>query len=60
MIGFDFKITNKNGDSIILNEGSQLGAHTDPLNVYALQKYPGFSKSIKNNEIARQGQVLVS
>lgn len=59
MTGFDFKITNKQGDFIILNEGSQLGAHVDPYNVYALQKYPTFTKGIKNNEITRTGQVGV-
>jgi len=59
MIGYDFKITNKNGESITINEGSQAGAYVDPLNFYALQKYPTFTKSIKNNEIARNGQVGV-
>lgn len=59
MIGFDFKVTNKQGESIIFNEGSQAGAHVDPLNVYALQKYPQFTKSIKNNELQRNGQVGV-
>ena len=57
MTGYDYKITNKNGDFLIINEGSQAGAHVDPLNVYALQKYPTFTKSFKNNEIARQGQI---
>lgn len=56
MTGYDYKITNKNGDFLIINEGSQAGAHVDPLNVYALQKYPTFTKSFKNNEIPRQGQ----
>ena len=59
MIGFDFKITNKAGEYFIFNEGSQAGAHVDPLGVFALQKYPQFTKSIKNNEIARTGQVGV-
>ena len=59
MTGYDFKFTNKAGDFIIINEGSQAGSHIDPYNVYALQKYPTFTKSFKNNEIARQGQVGV-
>lgn len=50
MISYQFTITNKNGDSITLNN------HSDPLNVYALQQYPKFTRNIKNTEIERVGQ----
>lgn len=50
MLSYQYTITNKKGDSIILND------HTDPYSVYALQDYPKFSKNIKNNEMERTGQ----
>jgi hypothetical protein len=57
MTGYEYKITNRAGEFIIINDGSQSGAHTDPKNVYALQKFPTFVKSIKNTQIDRTGQV---
>lgn len=50
MISYQYLITNRNGDSITIND------HTDPENVYALQAYPKFTKNIKNTEIERVGQ----
>lgn len=51
MISFKFKITNKQGKILTLNDHV-----TDPNNVFALQKYPTFQKEVKNNEVARTGQ----
>lgn len=51
MISYKYKITNKQGKILFLNDHI-----TDPSNVYALQKYPAFSKAIKNNELDRVGQ----
>jgi len=50
MIGYLYTITNKNGDSIVIND------HSDPKNVIALQEYPRNEVDIKNNEISSDGQ----
>lgn len=50
MISYEFQITNKNGDTITLND------HTNPNSVFALQDYPRFTRNIKNNEMERVGQ----
>lgn len=50
MISYQYTITNKNGESITLND------HSDPLNVFALQQYPKFTRNIKNTELERVGQ----
>lgn len=51
MISYKYKITNKQGKIVYLNDHT-----TDPSNLYALQKYPSFSKVVKNNEQDRVGQ----
>ena len=50
MIGTQYTLTNKAGDTFTIND------HSDPNRVFALQEYPINDVSIKNNEINLQGQ----
>lgn len=50
MIGYQYIITNKRGESITLNDFS------DPSKVIALQAYPDFDVDIKGSEVSREGQ----
>ena len=50
MIGTQFTITNRGGESFILNN------HSNPDRIVALQAYPTFDVDIKNNEVSREGQ----
>jgi len=50
MIGWQFTITDKKGNSFTIND------HTDPNNFVALQAYPQFDVAIKNSEIDKEGQ----
>lgn len=51
MIGIQFTITNKDGDSIKINDHV-----TNPNQVIALQQYPTMEVNIKNQEIDKEGQ----
>lgn len=51
MIGYEYTITNQNGDSFKLNDHT-----TDPENFIALQDYPLFDVDVKNAEMDREGQ----
>lgn len=50
MIGVQYRLENKDGDFIVLND------HSDPENLIALQDYPSFDLEIKNQEIQKEGQ----
>jgi hypothetical protein len=51
MIGYQFQITSRAGQSITLNDHT-----TDPNNLIALQDYPVFDVDIKNSEMDKEGQ----
>lgn len=51
MIGYQYTITNKLGDSFKINDHV-----TDPLNFIALQEYPDVAVDVKNNEVELDGQ----
>ncbi len=52
MISYKYNFKNKSGAELILNDHNPL----TPDHVYALQSYPSISKSVKNNELDRNGQ----
>lgn len=52
MIGYEFTITNRNGDSFSINDFSSI----PPANGIALQDYPVFDVDVKNSELDREGQ----
>lgn len=51
MIGYEYTITNRSGDSFKINDFS-----TDPDNFIGLQQYPDMEIDVKNNEVALEGQ----
>lgn len=51
MIGIKFKLTNKDGDTITINDHT-----TNPAQIIALQQYPTMEVNIKNREIDKEGQ----
>jgi hypothetical protein len=51
MIGYQFQITSRTGQSVTINDFT-----TDPSNLIALQDYPVFDVDIKNSEMDKEGQ----
>jgi hypothetical protein len=51
MIGYNFQLTSRAGQSITLNDLT-----TDPNNFIALQDYPVFDVDLKNSEMDKEGQ----
>ena len=51
MIGTKFTLTNKDGESIIINDHV-----TNPSQIIALQSYPNMEVNIKNRDIDKEGQ----
>jgi len=51
MIGYQYTIENKNGDSFVINDHT-----TTPSQIIALLQYPDFDVDVKGREIDKQGQ----